>query len=365
MALALAARGHKVRVLDNLAEQIHGADPESSTLFQSIRGRVDFMRGSVTSETDLLEALRGVDTVVHFAAETGTGQSMYAIHHYSEVNVGGTVLLLDLIANKPFPVKKIIVASSRAIYGEGKYFCHEHGFVYPSSRLASNMEKGDFSVRCPKCADTVDLIASDESTPVSPSSVYGITKLTQEQMVLTVGKALGISAIALRYQNVYGPGQSLSNPYTGILSIFSTRLLNGSGINIFEDGKESRDFVFIDDAVAATVLALDFEKPLIEAFNVGSGKATDVVTVAETMQRLLGTSVPIEITGQFRTGDIRHNVAHLTKIKHMLGFEPLVSIDEGIREFVRWVKAETVQTDKYDQSLSELREKGLLWSPLP
>jgi dTDP-L-rhamnose 4-epimerase len=272
LALSLSAQGHKVRVLDNLAEQIHGTDPESSSLYQSIRGRVDFMRGSVTSETDLVAALQGVDTVVHFAAETGTGQSMYAIHHYSEVNVGGTVLLLDLIANKPFPVKKIVVASSRAIYGEGKYFCHEHGFVYPASRLASNMERGDFSVRCRKCADTVDLIASDESTPVSPSSVYGITKLTQEQMVLTVGKALGISAIALRYQNVYGPGQSLSNPYTGILSIFSTRILNGSGINIFEDGKESRDFVFIDDAVAATIRAIDFEEPLIEAFNVGSGR---------------------------------------------------------------------------------------------
>ena len=175
---------------------------------------------------------------------------------------------------------------------------------------------------------------------------------------------LGISAIALRYQNVYGPGQSLSNPYTGVLSIFSTRLLNGSGINIFEDGKESRDFVFIDDAVRATIRAIDFEEPIIEAFNAGSGKATDVITVAETMQRLLGTAVPIEITGQFRVGDIRHNVAHLSKIKNMLGFEPSVSIEEGMGEFVRWVKAETVQTDKYDQSLSELRDKGLLKSPL-
>lgn len=359
----MCAQGHKVRVLDNLAEQIHGANPESSSLYLSIKGRVDFMRGSVTSETDLVAALQGIDTVLHFAAETGTGQSMHAIHHYSEVNVGGTVLLLDLIANKPFPIKKIIVASSRAIYGEGKYFCHEHGFVYPSSRLASNMERGDFSVHCPKCADTVDLIASDESTPVSPSSVYGITKLTQEQMVLTVGKALGISAVALRYQNVYGPGQSLSNPYTGILSIFSTRILNGNDINIFEDGKESRDFVYIDDAVAATIRAIDIEEPIIEAFNVGSGKATDVATIAETLQRLLGTSVPIQITGQFRIGDIRHNVAHLSKIKNMLGFEPSVSIDEGMREFIRWVKAETVQTDKYDQSLSELQNKGLLWSP--
>lgn len=360
--MLLSARGHQVRVIDNLNTQVHGSDPEASPFFRSIRDRVEFIRGSVTSESDLVGALQGIDTVVHFAAETGTGQSMYAIHHYSEVNVGGTVLLLDLIANRPFPVKKIVVASSRAVYGEGKYRCREHGIVYPSSRLPDNLARGDFAVHCPVCAAEVALAPSDESTPVRPSSVYGITKLAQEQMVLTVGKALGISAVALRYQNVYGPGQSLSNPYTGILSIFATRIRNGKGLSIFEDGRESRDFVYVDDAVDAAMSAINFDEPLVEAFNVGSGKATDVATIAATLQRLFLASVPITVTGQFRVGDIRHNVADLSRIRSLLGFVPKVSLEEGMRKFVDWVNAEVVQSDGYEASLRELQDKGLLRS---
>lgn len=359
LALSLVAKGHKVRVLDNLAPQIHGEIPESSPLYRSIQGKVEFIRGSVTSPDDLLKALPGMDTVVHLAAETGTGQSMYAIRHYSDVNIGGTALLLDLIANKPFPIKKIVVASSRAVYGEGKYRCHEHGFVFPSSRSARAMEQGDFSVHCPVCDVSAQLVATDEETPVQPGSVYGVTKLTQEQLVLTVGKALGISAIAFRYQNVYGPGQSLSNPYTGILSIFSTRIRNKSGINIFEDGKESRDFVYIDDVVAATAKAVEYEQQIVDVFNVGAGVATDVLTIANTLQRLLGETVPTKVSGQFRVGDIRHNYADLTKVSRVLGFKPTVSIEEGLGRFVDWVKSEQIQVDRYEQSLEELKSKGL------
>ena len=195
-----------------------------------------------------------------------------------------------------------------------------------------------------------------------PSSVYGITKLAQEQMVLTVAKSLGIGAVALRYQNVYGPGQSLSNPYTGILSIFATRIRNGKGISIFEDGRESRDFLFVDDAVAATIKAIDFAGPIVAAVNVGSGRATDVAKIADTLQRLLGVSVPTKVTGQFRVGDIRHNVADLSRIRSMLGFEPEVSLEDGMRKFVDWVKSEVVQTDSYEESLRQLRDKGLLRS---
>lgn len=359
LALSLIAKGHQVRVLDNLAPQIHGDVPERSPLFLSIKDKVEFVRGSVTDQNDLMKVLPGVDTVVHLAAETGTGQSMYAIRHYSDVNIGGTALLLDLIANQLFPVKKLVVASSRAVYGEGKYRCAEHGFVFPSSRSAKDMEGGDFSVHCPVCGVSAQLVATDEETPVRPSSVYGVTKLTQEQMVLTVGKTLGISAIAFRYQNVYGPGQSLSNPYTGILSIFSTRIRNNSGINIFEDGEESRDFVYIDDVVSATEKAVGYEHPIVDVFNVGAGVATDVMTIANTLQRLLGISVPIKVSGQFRAGDIRHNFADLTKVRRVLGFEPSVSIDEGLRRFVDWVKSEQVQADRYEQSLEELKSKGL------
>ncbi len=359
LANFLTASGHKVRVLDNLSPQIHGLIPESSPLFLSLHHDVEFLRGSVTNRDDLIKALQGVDTVVHLAAETGTGQSMYAIQHYSDVNVGGTALLLDLVANQPFPVKKIVVASSRAVYGEGKYLCGQHGFVYPHARSAMDMEKGDFDVHCPVCGLSAELVATDEETPVRPSSVYGVTKLTQEQMVLTVAKALGISAIAFRYQNVYGPGQSLSNPYTGILSIFSTRIRNQSPINIFEDGKESRDFVYIDDIVSITARAVEYNKPLVDVFNVGAGIATDVLTIANTLQKLLGVTVPTTISGQFRVGDIRHNYADLSKVKKVLGFEPTVSIEQGLANFVDWVKTEQVQVDLYEQSLQELKSKGL------
>jgi dTDP-L-rhamnose 4-epimerase len=359
LALSLVASGHKVRVLDSLAPQIHGADPSKSPLFRSIQGAVEFHHGNVTNKEDLKKVLPDIDTVVHLAAETGTGQSMYAIRHYADVNIGGTTLLLDLIANEPFPVSKIVVASSRAVYGEGKYRCAIHGAVFPNPRSDANMSKGDFSVHCPACGAVTELMASDEDTPVRPSSVYGITKLTQEQMTLTVGRALGISAVALRYQNVYGPGQSLLNPYTGILSIFSTRIRNGNGINVFEDGKESRDFVFIDDVVTATTAAIDFEPRTSEVFNVGSGVATDVLTIATMLQELLGVKVPTNISGQYRVGDIRHNVADLTRIRATLGFEPTVSLEQGLSRFVSWVKGEQVHVCRYEDSLRELMAKGL------
>ena len=360
LANFLIAGGHNVKVLDNLSPQIHGIEPEYSPLFLSLHDDVEFIRGSVTCRADLIKALLGVDTVVHLAAETGTGQSMYAIQHYSDVNIGGTALLLDLITNEPFSVKKIVVASSRAVYGEGKYRCDQHGFVFPSARSAKDMLQGDFSAHCPVCGASAELVATDEETPVRPSSVYAVTKLTQEQMVLSVGKALGISAIAFRYQNVYGPGQSLSNPYTGILSIFSTRIRNQSAINIFEDGKESRDFVYIGDVVSITARAVEYDKPLVDVFNVGAGVATDVLTIANTLQELLGITVPTTISGQFRLGDIRHNFADLSRVSRMLEFQPSVYISEGLGKFVEWVKSEQIQADGYEQSLDELKAKGLL-----
>jgi dTDP-L-rhamnose 4-epimerase len=345
--------------MDSLEPQIHGAQPEQSPLFLSIRDKVEFRRGSVMSRDNLLDALVGIGTVVHFAAETGTGQSMYAIRHYTDVNIGGTALLLDIVANERLPIEKFVVASSRAIYGEGKYRCAEHGVVYPRARSTLAMQNGDFEIRCPLCAKPACMEPTDEESPARPASVYGITKLNQEQMILTIGQTLGISAIALRYQNVYGPGQSLSNPYTGILSIFSTRMRNGSDINIFEDGQESRDFVFIDDVVTATVSAIEHESCMVDAFNVGSGVATSVMTVAQTLQMLMGTSVSIAVSGRFRVGDIRHNVADLTRIRGALGYEPTVAFSTGLRQFVSWVKGESIHADRYDRSIRELQAKGL------
>jgi dTDP-L-rhamnose 4-epimerase len=359
LALILVSRGHDVTVLDNLAPQIHGDDPSNSPLFVRIKDKVAFFRGDVTCRDDLLKVLPGIDTVVHLAAETGTGQSMYAIQHYSDVNVGGTALLLDLIANEAFPVKRLVVASSRAVYGEGKYNCSNHGVHYPGARADALMAGGVFEHPCPVCQQIMQVLPTDELSALHPSSVYGVTKLTQEQLVLSVGQALGISALAFRYQNVYGPGQSLSNPYTGILSIFSTRIRQVKPINIFEDGQESRDFVFIDDVVEATVRGIEHEAPLVDVFNVGSGVATSVLSVAQMLRTYLGGNSEISVSGQYRSGDIRHNLADLDKVSKVLGFNAKVTFEDGLRRFVDWVRSEQLADDRYEESLEELRSKGL------
>jgi len=360
LALKLISKGYFVTVLDNLSKQIHGDNPElDSPLYLSIKDKVNFIKGSVTSVDDWTKAIENQDVIVHLAAETGTGQSMYEIQKYVDVNVGGTALLLDLLANKQHTVKKIVVASSRAIYGEGKYNCNKHGVVYPVERTNEDMAKGDFTSKCPICGVSVELLPTCEESKLHPTSVYGITKLNQEQMVLTVGKSLGIPSVAFRYQNVYGPGQSLSNPYTGILSIFSTRIKNGNEISIFEDGKESRDFVYIDDIVDATILGIENENANYNVFNVGTGERTDVLTVAKTLIEKYEVSVEIKVTGNYRLGDIRDNYADLSKIKKQLGFTPKIMFAEGISNFVKWVNLQNVKTDNYEESIEIMKRKGL------
>jgi dTDP-L-rhamnose 4-epimerase len=360
LALELLSRGHGVRVLDNLSQQIHGCDPETiSPLYASIKGKVEFIQGSVTSRETMERALEGQDVVVHLAAETGTGQSMYQIERYSEVNIQGTALLLDIITNRPDRVKKVVIASSRSIYGEGKYFSPEIGVVYPAHRQDEAMKAGDFEVHYPG-AGKLEIRATDEDSKIHPSSVYGITKQVQEQLVMNVCGATGIAGVAFRYQNVYGPGQSLSNPYTGILSIFSNLIRSGKAINIFEDGQESRDFVFISDVVAATVAGIEKDDANGKVFNVGTGVATTVIDVARTLIREFGIEVPVEISGMYRLGDIRHNFADISRLKAELGVAPAVSFDEGIRRFVGWVKAQTACESAYEASITEMKEKGLL-----
>lgn len=359
LALKLISKGYNVTVLDNLSPQIHGENPkETSPLYQSIKNKVKFIEGSVTNSDDWKKALEGQDAIVHYAAETGTGQSMYEVQKYVDVNVNGTSIMLDLLVNGNYNFKKVIVASSRSIYGEGKYLSQEYGAVYPKHRIAEDMDKGNFEPSYPG-SSSLTLVATDEDSKIHPSSVYGITKQNQEQMVLTVCPSIGIAGVAFRYQNVYGPGQSLKNPYTGILSIFSTQIKNGNGINIFEDGKESRDFVYIDDVVDATILGLEKEEANNEVFNVGTGVPTDVITVAESLSKNYGVEVPITISGNYRLGDIRHNFADLTKINRILGFRPKFSFDEGIKRFTDWVNTQEVQEDKYQQSIEEMKAKGL------
>lgn len=359
LALKLLDKGYQVTVLDNLSPQIHGEDGTKSELFLNIKDKVNFIQGDVVNSEDWKKALKGQDVVVHLAAETGTGQSMYEINKYIDVNVKGTSNLLDILTNEEHQVKKIVIAASRAIYGEGMYHCTEHGTVYPVARTETDMSKGDFEVKCPICNRDVEVMATTEETKIHPTSIYGITKQMQEDMCMVVGKSLNIPVVGYRYQNVYGPGQSLKNPYTGILSIFSTIIKNGNNINIFEDGKESRDFVFIDDIVDATILGIEKEEANYESFNVGTGVCTNVLEVATFLKEKYQSETDIVISGNYRLGDIRHNFADLTKIHEKLGFTPKVSFEEGISKFVEWVNQQEVVEDNYQKSIEEMKKKGL------
>ena len=359
LALKLISKGYAVTVLDNLSPQIHGDNPEeTSPLYLSIKDKVKFIHGTVTNKEDWEEALKDQDAIVHYAAETGTGQSMYEVEKYVDVNINGTALMLNLLVNGAYNIKKVVVASSRSIYGEGKYISKELGAVYPTQRTAEFMDGKDFEVKYPG-SSALRLVGTDEESKIHPSSVYGITKQNQEQMVLTVCPTIGIAGVAFRYQNVYGPGQSLKNPYTGILSIFSTQIKNSNDINIFEDGKESRDFVYIDDVVDATILGLEKDEANNQVFNVGTGVAVDVLTVANELVKNYGVNVSIKVSGNYRLGDIRHNYADLTKINKLLGFTPKVAFETGLKRFAEWVNTQEVQEDKYQKSIDEMKAKGL------
>ena len=360
IALSLIEKGYEVTVLDNLLEQIHGADPDkTSPLYRSIKDKVRFIKGDVCQRESLEDALVDVDYVIHLAAETGTGQSMYEIKRYIDVNIGGTALLLDLLTNRKNKVKRVVVAESRAIYGEGKYNCRKCGDVYPLERKDEDMASGDFECHCPKCGGRLTLVATTEDSAVHPSSVYGIGKQVQGQLVHLICKSIGIESVSFRYQNVYGPGQSLTNPYTGILSIFSNRIKNHKEINIFEDGLESRDFVYIDDVVEATIAGMEVPQANGHVFNIGTGVAIDVLTVARKLCKYYGIVVPLLVSGNYRIGDIRHNFADISLAEKILGFRPKWSFDAGIRQFVKWADQQDLQTDNYESSLQEMKKKGL------
>lgn len=356
----LFRRGHEVTVLDSLSPQIHGSDPEHSTLFHSIDGKARFIKGSVVDRDCVAGAMHGQEVIVHLAAETGTGQSMYMIDHYTAVNIQATAAMLDILAGqKNHGVRRMVIASSRSIYGEGKYLTADGTAVYPHQRRAADMQAGRFELY-DDSGHALTLVGTDEEARIHPSSVYGITKQVQEQLVMTVCPTAGIEPVGLRYQNVYGPGQSLSNPYTGILSIFSNIIMQGGEINIFEDGLESRDFVYIDDVVDATCRAIELPAAAGHIFNVGSGVRTSVLEVVSQLKAAYGTDTVSRVTGAFRLGDIRHNIADLTRIRETLGFEPSVSFAEGIQKFAQWAARQGPTISDYDRSLAELRERGLM-----
>lgn len=360
VARVLVKEGYEITILDNFLPQIHGDKKE---LTEDLKGKVKLIVGDVADKSVLYAALEGQNAVIHYAAETGTGQSMYAVSHYSNVNIQATANLCDYIINENHQIKSVIVASSRSIYGEGKYNSSEYGTVYPNSRTFQNV-KESFEVCCPKSGKhNLEVEATDEASKIHPSSFYGITKQVQEQMIILATQLKNINGYALRYQNVYGPGQSLKNPYTGILSIFTRLALQNEEINIFEDGLESRDFVYINDVVAATISCLKLEKNGQHILNVGSGVPVNVFEVAQEIVSYLKSKSEIKISGAFREGDIRHNFADLTLIKEVVGFKPEWSFKEGLHSFIDWALKQNdipKDTTDYRKSLGELKEKGLL-----
>jgi dTDP-L-rhamnose 4-epimerase len=355
----LSFYGFEVTVLDNLNEQVHGQS-SAFNIQEALKEKCQFVHGDIRDKELLYTLLEKNDVIVHLAAETGTAQSMYEVSRYVDVNCQGTALICDFLVNERHNIKKVVFSSSRAVYGEGAYSCAEHGVFNQGARTEGNLCKGVFEHVCPICSMHMEPIASSETMKVNPISVYGLTKYFQENLLHNVCESLNISYTGLRFQNVYGPGQSLINPYTGIISIFANLLRQDKTINIFEDGKESRDFVYVDDVIDAIQMAIVSEKNRCEIYNVGSGKQTTVLEIAETLKALLKSESTLHITGNYRKGDIRHNFSNIDKIVRELGFKPKTELSAGLSQFLEWAKWFDVVESKYDKSLNELKDKGLL-----
>jgi len=349
----LVEEGHKVRVYDLLEPQVHlGKRPSY------LRRDTEYIFADIRDRDKLKKALKGVDVVFHQASQVGVGQSMYEIRKYVEHNSLGTAVLLDLIVNTKNKVKKLIVASSMSIYGEGAYSCKKDGIVYPLLREETQLKKRDWEMRCPKCKRKVEALPTSEDKPLFPTSIYAVTKRSQEEMCLAVGRAYKIPVVALRYFNVYGPRQSLSNPYTGVAAIFLSRVKNNRAPLIFEDGRQSRDFIYVSDIVEANILAMKKKEADFDFFNVGRGRPCTILDIAQTIISLYRKGLEPKILNKFRAGDIRHCYADTRKISKKLGFKPKVSFKEGMKKLINW--SETQEAfDLTREAFKKLESKGL------
>ncbi len=350
----LIEKGYQVRVLDNLYRQIH----PTGKLPSYFNKKAEFIKGDVVKRNDWIKALEGIDAVYHFAAAVGVGQSMYEIEHYVKVNSLGTALFLDILANQRHSVRKIIVAASMSSYGEGSYRCKSCGIVRPPLRSEEQLKKLDFNVYCPNCSSIVIPVATSEDAKQNSNSIYAIGKKEQEEMVLVVGRAYNIPAVALRYFNVYGPRQSLSNPYNGVAAIFMSRVKNNKPPIINEDGLQTRDFIHVKDVTAANILALESDEANYKVFNVGSGKPISIKEVAEIIINLYKSNVKPEITYKVRKLDVRHCYADISLITKTLGWKPKIDFFDGVRGLIKWSKNEKAE-DLVDVAMHELEKRGL------
>ncbi|KAF0096289.1 MAG: UDP-glucose 4-epimerase [Puniceicoccaceae bacterium 5H] len=353
LADELLAQGHQVRVIDSLETQVHG---ESAEIPAYLNPEVEFFRGDLRKIEDIRHALEGIDTVYHFAAAVGVGQSMYEIARYTAINNQGTANLLQCLIERP--VQRLMVASSMSIYGEGIYQDPEGRSCNVCERSFEQLKNGQWELRSDHDAPLAPLPTPESKEP-EPSSIYALGKLDQERMCLITGKAYNIPTTAFRFFNVYGPRQALSNPYTGVIAIFASRFLNGKQPQIFEDGQQQRDFVHVRDVARCCRLPLDNEEASGEVFNVGSGQPITIERLTQRLAEAMDRSyLGYEITGKYRVGDIRHCFADISKARRILGYAPEVPLEEGMRELTGWLEGE-IATDHTEAARSELSQRGL------
>jgi len=362
LALSLLKDGISVRILDNLSSQVHGELPKDLEWLDDTN--LEFVRGSILNKELLKKSLKDVSTIFHLAAETGTGQSMYEIYKYSEVNVQATSLLLEIILKEKLNIKKIILSSSRSIYGEGVYSCKNcKGLrINPESRKASDLSNHQWDFKCKNCNQLINPIPIKELDPINPASIYAATKSIQEDLIKITCKALDIDYAILRLQNVYGEGQSVKNPYTGIISIFSNLIKNGKSLSVFEDGKESRDFIHVDDVVNIMKICCNSKEKISDVINVGSGNPTSILEIAKLLKKTMKSEVEIIVTGEYRLGDIRHNFADLKNLHEKLSYYPKISIEKGIEKFANWVSIQPKEIDRLDLAKEQLKKYNLFGS---
>ncbi len=344
---ALLAQGHQVRVLDSLEPQVHG--PSGGALAY-LNSHAELVRGSVTDAAAVARALEGVDVVFHEAALVGVGQSMYDIVRYCQVNTVGAAILLEQVVKRRDRIRKVVVASSMSVYGEGAYRTRQGEMRSPRVRSRDLLERGEWELRDAVTGAPLEPLPTPETKPLQPTSVYAVTKRDHEELFLNVGYAYRIPTVALRYFNIYGERQALSNPYTGIAAIFSARVLNSKPPLIFEDGQQRRDFIHVSDIVAANLLALATDRADYQALNVGTGRPTTVREVAHLIIAALGKpELEPQVLCTFREGDIRHCYADITLARRLLGFEPKVAFSQGIHQLVGWVRSQKAE-DRFDEA---------------
>ena len=350
----LLKQGYEVRVYDSLSEQVHGRDFPSY-----LSKEVEFIRGDMRNLAHLTRVVRDVEVIYHLAAAVGVGQSMYRIADYTSANTLGTANLLQAILDSRVQPQKIIVASSMSIYGEGEYSCSECGEVAPRMRSAEQLQEKKWEVACAGCARNLSPIATRESKPLHCSSIYALSKKDQEEMVLLFGRTYDIPAVALRYFNIFGTRQALSNPYTGVVAIFASRLMNGNAPVVFEDGSQLRDFVSVHDIAQANLLAMEKTDAAGMALNIGSGRPISIREIAVELSNTLGVEIPIEITGKYRAGDIRHCFADISAASRVLGYQPKVKFADGLKELVGWLGSQSAE-DRVADAMQTLQVRGLV-----